>query len=291
MVMRERTAQSETRNERRARAREAARRRRAEARRRAQRRKVLGWSGSLLALAAAIVAVVLLVTQPHVAPAPGPRNMASGGVRFVAAEGAAAPVLTPASTTNALADPSVRPESALGIVIYEDLLCPACRVFEEANLSYLQQLVADGTAELEIHPIAILDHLSLGSRYSTRAAAALACVADRAPDSFLAANVAMFARQPSEGTRGLTNGQIVDVLHDAGVDSDGVSRCISRGTYRDWVGAVSTIRTNTPAPGEERITGTPTVLVDGARFEGSLTDSAAFQRFVEAAREQRAAGR
>ncbi|WP_169795874.1 DsbA family protein [Curtobacterium ammoniigenes] len=238
---------------------------------------------------AASVVLVLILTQAPAPPVAGPRNMPSGGLRLIGSEGAAVPVRARAAATHEMIQPVSAPDGAVGVVIYEDLLCPACRVFEEVNLPYLQRLVADGEAELEIHPIAILDRMSAGSRYSTRAASALACVADRQPDAFLPANVALFARQPSEGSRGLSNRQIADVLSEAGADDPTTASCVRSGAFTDWVGAVTTIRTNTPAPGTggERITGTPTVLVDGERFDGSISDSAAFQRFVESARDRR----
>ena len=56
--------------------------------------------------------------------------------------------------------------------------------------------------------------LSMGTGFSTRAAAAAALVADQAPEAFDAFNTAMFANQPGENT----------------TDDDMVARIIDRGT-------------------------------------------------------------
>ena len=52
------------------------------------------------------------------------------------------------------------------IDVYADFLCPLCRQFEQQSGATLDQLAADRKATVVYHPIAILDHLSAGTRYS-----------------------------------------------------------------------------------------------------------------------------
>jgi protein-disulfide isomerase len=62
-----------------------------------------------------------------------------------------------------------------------------------------------------VHSVSILDRLSDGSEYSTRAASASAWVADRAPEQFSAFHESLFADQPEENTPGLSDEQIAQV--------------------------------------------------------------------------------
>ena len=87
------------------------------------------------------------------------------------------------------------------IIIYEDLQCPVCRVFEEPNMPQILELVNAGKYNLEIHPIGMLDGSSL-NEYSSRAGSALLCVADTEPAKFLDFNQALYANQPEEQSFG-----------------------------------------------------------------------------------------
>lgn len=59
-----------------------------------------------------------------------------------------------------------------------DFLCPFCRRFELSSGPMLADLVAGGQVSLVYHPMNLLDRASTTS-YSTRAAAASGCAADR----------------------------------------------------------------------------------------------------------------
>src|SRR5665647_1489277 len=89
---------------------------------------------------------------------------------------------------------------AVVVSVYADYMCPYCGQFEQVNGPTLDQLRGDGTIVVEYHPVSILDGASLGTAYSTRAAAAVALVADQAPEAFIAFNTALFATQPAENT-------------------------------------------------------------------------------------------
>ncbi len=141
---------------------------------------------------------------------------------------------------------------------YIDFMCPVCNNFERLYGESIQGLVDDGTVTLGIHPIAILDHLSQGTDFSTRAANAMYCVAVEDAGASVDFMQAMFANQPAEGSPGLTDDQILEVASAVGVD--GIDDCVNSGKYADYV---TSMTEKTPLqPGAQTI-GTPTIVVNG----------------------------
>lgn len=279
-------------NARRAEARERARIAREAARRRERRHAVLVRSG-IIAGVLAVVTVVSLVLVGTMRPAgPGPRNMASDGI--VIGEGLVAaptPALaagarpspapkpspahtpSPAPTPSTSPKPAGAPDSPADIRVYLDYLCPLCGQFEKENGDYLRELVDSGAATIDYHPVAILDRASLGSKYSTRSAAAAACVADLSPNSFFDVNSALFAKQPAEGTSGLSNAELAKAVTGVkGVDDKAtIDDCIHDQRFAPFV-TESTKRALTeklPGTTAKKLTGTPTVFVDGKQFDSS----------------------
>jgi protein-disulfide isomerase len=147
--------------------------------------------------------------------------------------------------------------------VYADYMCPYCGRFERANGAEIDRLVGDGTALLHLHPLAFLDEMSDGTRYSTRAANAAATVYDRAPDRILAFNSALFANQPPEGGTGLSDDQIAALASQAGVPQAVVDVFDDR-IFEPWVAA------STQAAFDAGLEGTPTVKINGTLFTGDL---------------------
>ena len=257
--------------------------REAEARRKRRNRWLLQ-GGLALGVVAAIAVVVLVVVQVAKPAGPGPENMASDGIVLQSdgAQGVEAvrTAAIPAGGTPTATDADS--EGTAHIVVYEDYLCPICRDFDTANADLLESLVAGGDATLELHPISILDRLSQGTRYATRAANAAACVAESDPDAFLDVNTALYAQQPAENSRGLTDDELVALVQGAGVTDEAVESCVRDGSFEDWVGDATTRALDGPLPGSDlpAVSGTPTVLVDGQHYQGDVRDSAAFAAFV-----------
>jgi protein-disulfide isomerase len=174
-------------------------------------------------------------------------------------------------------------DDAVRVVAYIDYFCPFCGEFEAANAEQLSDWVDSGEVVLEVHPIAILDRASLGTKYSTRAANAAACVADSSPGAFESFNALLFSNQPAEQTEGLSDAELVDLAGQAGAaESSGVRECIQSGEFEDWVTEATNRALNGPLPDSdvERVEGTPTVIVDGKQYEGPLDDPEAFADFV-----------
>ena len=265
-------------------AREAARIAREKAKKQERlRRWLIPTSVTVGVLAIATIVTLVIVNS---APAPqtdaGPQNMASDGILLVGEGGKMVAVTTPAIPASGTPTPSEPDDSVANIVMYVDLSCPACQAFEATNSPFIESVVASGDATLEVHPIAILDRSYQGTLYSTRSNNAGACVANFVPDSFYDFMTAMYVNQPAETSTGLTNSEIVDVAKGAGIDNADVDKCINGETFTSWVHAATQRAQDGPLPNAniEAVAGTPTVLVNGIQFTGSITDAAAFQAFV-----------
>ena len=136
-----------------------------------------------------------------------------------------------------------------------DFLCPFCRRFELSSGPALAGLVADGRVSLVYHPMNFLDEAST-TNYSTRAAAASGCAADRG--RFVEYAHELFVSQPPEGGPGLSDAELADIGRTVGLDGAAFTGCLSDGPYLDWPPYVTARAT---ALGVEA---TPTVLVEGA---------------------------
>ncbi len=147
------------------------------------------------------------------------------------------------------------PEGAVRLDVYVDLMCPICHTFEQINGADVEKLRKDGTIAVYYHPVSILDRLSRGTHYSTRAAAALATVAEYDPAHFEAFFAALFDHQPDENTTGLSNAEIADIATSAGVSSDAVGR-FDDGEFTRWV----TDATN--GASVDGLTGTPWIRIE-----------------------------
>ncbi len=275
-------------NQRRDQARELARVEREKAKR---RERLLRWavpSGVTVVILAIIAVVVLVVVSS--APAPqtkaGPKNMITDGILFTGVGGKMVPTKTAAIPAKGTPSPIATDYTpgVAAIVAYVDFSCPACQAFEAANATQIQQMVASGAATLEVHPVAILDSHYPGGQYSTRANNVAACVANFAPDSFYAVMQEMYKEQPQEGSAGLTNSQIVQVVHKAGLTNSDVDKCINGESFKSWITAATTRTVNIPAlAASGGGFATPTILINGQRYTGSTTDASAFAAAVQQA--------
>ncbi len=266
------TESTQTKAQRREAARAQAATLRAEQERKDKRARLITLGVLGAALVGLIAIIVFIVTRPTTAPttdvvtpgsstaAPSPAA-ANGGIPF-GKEGVA-------GTTNA---------GAVAVDVYQDYICPACRHFEETNARSLDEMRKAGEITFVLHPVATLDDTSMGTNFSTRAAAATAYVAEHAPDRTLAFNEAMLSNQPAEGSAGLTNAEIAEIAESAGVPAavaDEIAQGAGMETFGGWV------TKQTEADRKEALSkGTPTITLNGTRFEGNWTDPAALTSAV-----------
>ena len=272
----------QSKNERREAAREKAKELRDSQRKKDRRTKVV-LQGSVILAVLAIVAIVAFVIVTTVKPAgPGPRNMLSDGILI--GEGFTA---TPTAALKAgdTPVPNVRDDSddVIRIQMYVDYFCPICGQFEDANGDQLTTWLESGAADVEIFPIAILDRASQGTKYSTRAANAAACVADSSPDQYYDFHNILFANQPEENTEGLTDDELIALTKEAGVSNpNAIADCIDNEQFKSWVADSRNRAQNGPIVDSnvDKIAGTPTIIVDGLKYTGALDDAKAFSAFV-----------
>lgn len=135
-----------------------------------------------------------------------------------------------------------------------DFLCPFCRRFELSSGPTLARLVADGQVSLVYHPMNFLDEAST-TNYSSRAAAASGCAADRG--RFVEYAHALFVNQPPEGGPGLSDAELTGIGSAVGLADAGFTACVADAPYLNWAPYVTARAT---ALG---VDATPTVLVAG----------------------------
>ncbi len=138
---------------------------------------------------------------------------------------------------------------------YIDFMCPYCNQFEQTEGETIQGLVASGDITLNVYPVAILDRLSQGTEYSSRAASAMYAVAAADPDNAYAFLQALYANQPAENSTGLTDEQLVDLARGAGVNvTSDLENAITSNEYIKFAKSRSL---------PDGATGTPTLRVNG----------------------------
>jgi protein-disulfide isomerase len=278
--------------ERTAEAREKARLIREEQAKKDKRNKLLiGW-GIVAAVVAILVVVALVVTNslktnaPVADQGPTPANAnIHGGVTLLANTDVAKS--DPATVdANSLGDAPKTPpaevvapgaEAEAGkpvkVVLYVDFICPVCKNFETQYNDQLTSLRNDGKITVEYRPLGFLDSRST-TNYSSRAANAAACVANTAPEKYADYFNALYAKQPAEGSAGLSDNDLKKMASDMGVNIDS---CVDDKTYRPFV------KFTTKEASAIGVTGTPTVFVDGKQWGKGDSAQTPFPDFLQAA--------
>ncbi|MGR6900400.1 DsbA family protein [Glutamicibacter sp. BSL13] len=141
----------------------------------------------------------------------------------------------------------------VNITIYADANCIHCADFEKTYGQQLHQWLADGKVTVEYRMVGYLDRGS-ATNYSSRAANAMACVADADPSAYLGFVEGVFAHY-EQGE--MKNAQLAELAKSKGVD---VSKCIDDGTFRPFV------QYTTAAAQADGIAGTPTIFVQDKEF-------------------------
>ncbi|HEY6749238.1 MAG TPA: thioredoxin domain-containing protein [Mycobacteriales bacterium] len=125
------------------------------------------------------------------------------------------------------------------IEIYEDPACAACATFAQQSASQLQTWISSSTARVKFYEVSFLDSRT-GSKYSTRAAAALYCAADAG--RFQEYRDLLYAGPPPAGSPGPTDDQLALLGPQAGITGDAqtaFARCVTTKEHVDFVGQIS----------------------------------------------------
>lgn len=276
----ERPGHRPTKNERRTAARQKAQELRLKQQKRDKRNKLLLQGGIGVGIVAVIGVIVLVFasfTRPAVA---SPANMASDG----AVVGSELKVLsTPSLPADAARIPTETTPQKPNVRVFLDYMCPYCGQFEQANAEMLEGLLKSDAITVEYHPLSLLNNQSLGTKYSLRSANAAACVVNDAPDSFYKFNQQMFAKQPTEGSEGLTDEQMKQIVADSGAkNTEKINACIDDQSYASWVNEATDRALNGGIQGADvtSLKGTPTVLVNGKTYAGSITNPDELRQFI-----------
>lgn len=144
------------------------------------------------------------------------------------------------------------------VVVYLDFMCPACNGFEQNYGPGLDQLRDEEKVTVEYRPLPFLDRFSSGTNYSSRSAAAAACVVDTSPESYKAFFDSLFTNQPAENTKGLDNATLETYATEAGAAD--ISSCIDEKTFRPYVAYGGALAASAG------VNATPTVFVDGQQW-------------------------
>ncbi|UVJ40578.1 thioredoxin domain-containing protein [Arthrobacter sp. CJ23] len=158
------------------------------------------------------------------------------------------------------------------VVVYVDFACPACAEFHESYGPTLDRLRNEGQITVEYRPVTFLDTRS-PNRYSSRAAAAAACVADAHPDRYADFFSRSYVEQPAEGSSGLSNQELKSLAAAAGADA---AKCIDGGTYLAWA------RYSNRLALDSGINRVPMAFVDGERWGGGTSTGLDFAQFLQA---------
>ena len=156
--------------------------------------------------------------------------------------------------------------------LYEDYLCPACKRFQDTSGATLDQLINEDKIRVNFHPVAFLNRFST-TEYSTRSSAASGCAAQGG--KFKEFTDQLFARQPAEGSAGLSDDELIDIGAGVGLNRDDFGSCVKDGTYKGWTEHV------TEDASKAGVTGTPTIRVNGKDVEDRSPDG--IRAAVEAA--------
>ena len=144
--------------------------------------------------------------------------------------------------------------AATTIDVWEDPQCPVCKLFADANGSYLESLVREKKANVRYHVLSFLGDESV------RAANASFCAADEG--QFLDFHKAIYAVQsPLENSGFWSNETLVNMGKKIGITSTTFENCVTKGSK------VDVVKANYDSMGKFGVQGTPTVFINGKKWE------------------------
>ena len=210
----------------------------------------LGVVVAVLLVVGAIVAYVVIGNSNKQLTA-GPA--ATGSISLLGTEGI--PLLVGDNGVTVGAD-----KAPVTIDLYEDYSCPHCAEYEAAVGPTLLQLAAKGDAIVNFHPIRIV------SDYGVNAGSAATCVAAKDAQNWPDFHTALYANHSKESDT-WTASDFVNFAKVKGITDKDTLSCIKQGVYADW------ILSNTDASRKAKVTGTPTLFING-KMQPELLNSA-----------------
>lgn len=172
-------------------------------------------------------------------------------------------VRNPAVTAAVQSDGGVRlglPDAPKTIEIYEDAMCPGCGNLEHLYGQEIAQKVDEGKLAVRYRFVNFLDEKSDSGDYSTRAAAALQCVAETGSGvTYSKFHDTLFTdRQPDEGS-GRTDDELATLATESGAPQT-AHDCIRTGARTDQAKSQATAALDDLKAALEGDAATPTVF-------------------------------
>lgn len=149
----------------------------------------------------------------------------------------------------------------INITLYVDANCVHCADFEATYGDQMQQWLADGKVTIEYRNVGYLDRGS-ATNFSSRAANALACVADESPAAYMGFVKALWGHYP-EGE--MKNAELADMAIQNGA-AESVADCIDDDKFRPFVKYATT------AGQYDGVAGTPSIFVQGKEVDLAKQD-------------------
>lgn len=175
---------------------------------------------------------------------------------------------------------------AVAISLWTDLACPHCQSLEADTGDAIKSWVESGDVTLTIHPLNFVSaKRGDDTDWSTRAANALAAVADAGQSDRLPAFYALLQEHQVSDAGALTDDEILALAAQAGVTAD-IQHAVTSQRFAGWVSSSNTHWLGSTIEGTQQVVqGVPILVVDGNVFEirGDGTDAARLQTAVEAA--------
>jgi protein-disulfide isomerase len=161
-----------------------------------------------------------------------------------------------------------RADAKVVVDYWADYQCPFCSKFAEETIPVLRPLIEDGTVALVHRDFAFLGPESFDAAMAVRCAGR--------EDRYWAMHDAVYAAQQGENQGAFSRPRLADVAASIGLDGDAFAACM------DDVDVLVGVLDDNAAAGRAVIDSTPTIDVNGQRFNG-VPDPAKLIAAIEAA--------
>ncbi|HZU54421.1 MAG TPA: thioredoxin domain-containing protein [Actinocrinis sp.] len=223
---------------------------RLEQQRRARRNRLYAIYGSVVAVIAVAVGIAFAVQAAN-----APKTPTAVPV------GAVADTTGGVSAADGMAIPLGNADAKVKLTVYEDARCSACKSYETTYTPAYKKLIQDGTLELLIHPVTLIDANTNGSG-SLHAGNAFACAQDAG--HFEDYHDIIYTNQPAETTDSFASDATLIALAKQvqGLDTKTFESCVNSHKYFDWVrqnyADLNKVTNNQPS--------TPTIYANGKAY-------------------------
>jgi protein-disulfide isomerase len=146
--------------------------------------------------------------------------------------------------------------------IYEDFQCPSCREFEKLNGPTVKELAAMGKVKVVYRPFQLFDQEPLKSNSERAANAALCAPADK----WVPYHDLIYKHQPAESATGFSDQDLISWAKQVGISDPAFEKCVKGKEKAAQLAQMTQYALQTA-----KVTGTPTVTLDGKKLDNGQT--------------------